>query len=161
MTIEPLTFSCAEGFKVRLAPEAIATVIDSGANAGCSETGGILIGHYDEEGWTAMVTQATPKPRDSSVSWFWFKRGNKGLKALLEQRWAEGLHYLGEWHFHPRGAPEPSKRDLASMERSAENPTYHCSEPVLIILGGYPPEKWTISATICHRTHGPIRLTLA
>jgi integrative and conjugative element protein (TIGR02256 family) len=100
------------------------------------ETGGILIGKYSADSTTAIITEVSPPPSDSRSSNSWFHRGNRGLRQLLAKRWrgAERLFYLGEWHYHPLFVPEPSIQDQRQMEAISHDPSYHCSEPILIIV---------------------------
>ena len=77
--------------------------------AGGNETGGILVGRYNENHDTAVVTRATGAPSDSTATRRGFRRGIRGLRAFLARLWREGHeYYLGEWHYHPHGPPEPS-----------------------------------------------------
>lgn len=106
-------------------------------DAGDIETGGILVGRYDEEGTVAHVVEATPPPRDSQRGRTWFARGVLGLRELLARRWAarERVHYIGEWHFHPSDVVVPSAVDLSQMRRIAVADEYRCPEPILVIVG--------------------------
>lgn len=123
-------------------------MIEAAVKAGRCETGGILIGHYGAERWSADIVEATPKPNGSRAGWFWFQRSKNGLARLLEDRWREGFHYLGEWHYHPGGAPTPSAPDIRAMQTIARDEAYHCPSPILVILGGRPRTGWSISATL-------------
>lgn len=123
-------------------------MVEASAKAGRSETGGILIGRYGPEGWFADIVEATPKPKGSRSGWFWFQRSNSGLSDLLAERWRDGLHYLGEWHFHPGGAPTPSRSDIHAMWRVAGDEAYHCPAPILVVVGGRPKSDWALSATL-------------
>ena len=123
-------------------------MLDASVKARCRETGGILMGRYGPDGWIADVIEATPKPKGSRAGWFWFQRSNEGLSALLEERWKTGVHYLGEWHYHPRGKPTPSGLDIRAMCKIAEDAVYCCTSPILIILGGRPKADWLLSATL-------------
>lgn len=153
------TFSSPDGrFVVALTQAAIRTIVAASAEAGRKETGGILIGRIESDGHTATILEATPKPRDSAFGWLWFRRGVKGLRVLLEQRWAIGQHYLGEWHFHPGGSPEPSGSDYSAMAEIAGDPRYQSREPILAILGGSPPERWRLSVTVTPLGETPFRL---
>jgi proteasome lid subunit RPN8/RPN11 len=135
-------------FGVWLSSAAVASILATCEQAGRRETGGILIGRYDAEGWMAEVLEATPKPRGSRSGWWWFTRSNRGLAKLLAERWAEGLHYLGEWHYHPGGSANPSDTDVNTMLRIAEDGDYRCAQPILVILGGSPTRVWDLSATV-------------
>jgi hypothetical protein len=106
-------------------------------NAGNMETGGILIGYYSEDGTTAIVTETTGPPRDSSYGPTWFRRGFAGLRMILTQRWngERRQYYLGEWHYHPREVVALSALDMVRMKRISENPRYQCCEPIMVIVG--------------------------
>lgn len=138
-------------YRVCLAPSAADAMVAASVTAGRRETGGILIGRHASDGWTVEVAEATPKPKGSIAGWFSFRRGHDGLQRLLESRWLRGEHYLGEWHFHPGAAPAPSCSDNMAMEQISLDPAYACVEPLLIIIGGKPPDRFEISATIYPR----------
>ena len=157
--LRDLSFSTADKrFIVVMTQAATTTIVMACAEAGRKETGGILIGKIEADGHTATVLEATPKPRDSTFGWAWFKRGVKGLKPLLQERWDAGQHYLGEWHYHPSGSPEPSHSDYEAMARIAADNAYQSKEPILAILGGFPPRDWTLSVTVTPLGESPQRL---
>ena len=101
------------------------------------ETGGIIIGSYTEDNSTAVVTEVSGPPSDSGRGFSWFWRGIAGLKDLLARRWAwkQRTYYLGEWHYHPALYVEPSSDDLAQMHSISQDSNYHCSKPIMIIVG--------------------------
>lgn len=111
------------------------------------ETGGILIGSYNAAGTTVYVTRTTSQPADSQAGTTWFKRGIRGLARLLRLASADGQHYVGEWHYHPRGSPEPSPTDVLQMRKLAAEPG-GARAPVLIIIGGHPEDGLSVSASI-------------
>ena len=158
MTIEPETmlFKGPEGYSASFAVDAVRTMVETSKAAGRRETGGILIGRYAASGWHVDVEEATHKPKGSWAGFSWFRRGNSGLAEYLRERWKDDLHYVGEWHFHPRSSPHPSNPDLAAMKRSAADPVYDCPMPLLAILGGDPLNIWQVSATLI----GPDRVPL-
>lgn len=103
-----------------------------------SETGGVLIGYYTDDRTTAIITEATPPPKDSSYGHNWFRRGVMGLKSLLISRWktsGQRTYYIGEWHFHPTEIISPSKDDFIQMQEISNSSNYHCNEPIMIIIG--------------------------
>lgn len=101
-----------------------------------NETGGILIGQYSNELKLAHITIVTGAPRDSKMGKRWFHRGTSKLQRILDEAWDEqGDYYLGEWHYHPDGAPEPSFYDIKEMKKISNNKNYNCPEPILIIAG--------------------------
>lgn len=126
----------------------LAEVTQVAGRAGRTETGGILIGEYFDNGRSVRIREITPMPSDSQFGRTWFKRGRKGLDALLKRRWREGQHYIGEWHSHPGGSAQPSGSDISTMRRIASDPLYRCASPVLLIVGGDPPDRYSISLTV-------------
>lgn len=140
-------------FEVQIEALAKQVMLHLCENAGGHETGGILIGHYDSSRVRAIITEATARPVDSESGRFTFRRGKAGLRELLQQRWFHGTHYLGEWHFHPGGSAQPSFCDEHAMERIAKSPGYACPEPILLIVGGSPPDSLDMSVTVFPRGH--------
>lgn len=120
---------------VGLSAAACRTIGDQALAAGARETGGILIGHYDLDGKSAIVTEATIRPKDSRAGSTWFQRGVQGLKDLLTDRWSRGSYYVGEWHSHPSASPAPSGNDLKEMRAISREVSYRCPKPILVIAG--------------------------
>lgn len=100
------------------------------------ETGGILIGKYSPDHSVAIVTKLTGPPKDSKSGRTWFHRGILGLPKLLHMHWNKKEYYLGEWHYHPFSSPNPSYQDIEQMRTIAESKSYHCPEPIMLIIGG-------------------------
>lgn len=125
-------------FGVKIAPGALAQVLESCRRFAPEETGGILVGYYADSLDCAVVTKASERPRDSRSGKTWFVRGTAGLQGLLDGLWRgkERRYYLGEWHFHPDGSPEPSLTDKRQMAKIAGSVSYKCPEPILILAGG-------------------------
>ncbi len=140
-------------FNVWISATSLETMKAAAATAGRKETGGILIGRYGSDGWSADVVEATPSPVGSRAGFSWFVRSNKGLVDLLRQRWRKGFHYLGEWHLHPDASPVPSPTDKRTMCRIAADPAYQCSRPILIILGGSARSSFTLSVSVFDKRH--------
>jgi integrative and conjugative element protein (TIGR02256 family) len=132
-------------FGLRIFASEMNLLLDFCEKSGLVETGGILIGKYTSAHDCAVVSEVTPPPLDSKRGRFWFKRGVRGLRNKLKTLWDEkSVYYLGEWHFHPEGAPDPSETDFNSLKGISESSKYNCPEPLLIIIGGSFPENWNI-----------------
>ncbi|MDR9762230.1 Mov34/MPN/PAD-1 family protein [Rhizobium redzepovicii] len=121
--------------EVRLTDAALRLVEKEALASPGMETGGILIGRYEDDGNVAVITTATERPGDSKAGRAWFQRGIDGLKTKLRDRWKHGEHYLGEWHSHPGGAPDPSTNDIREMRSISINTSYRCRKPILVIAG--------------------------
>lgn len=121
--------------EVRLTDAALRLIEKEALASTDKETGGILIGRYEGDGNVAVVTAATERPADSNAGRAWFQRGISGLTAKLRARWVHGEYYLGEWHSHPGGAPDPSNNDIREMRSIAIDTSYRCPKPIMVIAG--------------------------
>lgn len=118
---------------------------------GLCETGGILAGQYTCNHSVAEVTEITGPPPDSRAGRTWFVRGVKGVGAWLGKLWKKNQYYLGEWHFHPSAAPEPSKVDIEQMRKIASAAQCHCPEPILLVVGGDKVQGFRFRAFVSPR----------
>jgi integrative and conjugative element protein (TIGR02256 family) len=124
------------------------------------ETGGIMVGYYSHKHDCAIVIDCSGPPQDSKRGKNYFHRGIHGLQKWIDKLWSIGQrrYYLGEWHFHPFAAPEPSSVDVSQTRENAENNLYQCPEPVMFILGGSPEKDWMCESFVYVRNKGLIKL---
>lgn len=102
-----------------------------------NETGGILIGFYNEQYTSAIISKFISAPPDSKSGPTWFVRGINGVKKKLDQLWyKKNEYYIGEWHYHPDSSSNLSNQDIKQMSEISSNENYKCPEPVLLIVGG-------------------------
>jgi len=153
-----LTFKDREGqFAVLIDLTQMAHLLERCANANDYETGGILMGYYNEKLDTATVIRVVGAPDDSRRGRTWFHRGVLGLQDLILGLWSKQRHYyLGEWHYHPNGSPEASTVDVRQMEEIASSRSYQCPEPILLIIGGNPRGSWSVQVTVFKRSSGSL-----
>lgn len=139
-------FRSANGvFSAVVSSHAFSQLLQHAAKSGTLETGGIAMGRYSDDHSCAMVDQFTGPPEDSQHGRFSFVRGVKGLQSMISRMWSrERCFYLGEWHYHPMAAAEPSMQDLSQMMDIASNVDYACPEVLLFILGGDANGTWEL-----------------
>jgi integrative and conjugative element protein (TIGR02256 family) len=102
-----------------------------------NETGGIIIGFYNETLDCATITEIVFETPDSKKGRTWFFRGIKGIQDNIHKLWStERMYYLGEWHFHPGGTSIPSRVDINQMLEIASASNTHCPEPILFLFSG-------------------------
>lgn len=112
-------------------------MIELCADSPKAETGGILVGKYTEDDSRVLVAIADEPAPDSVQGATTLCRGSEGVNEWLEeQRRLKQVEYLGEWHYHPSGRPDPSEIDKETSRGIADNDDYACSEPIMIIVGG-------------------------
>ena len=113
------------------------------------ETGGILVGSYNDSFNCAQIERASGPPLDSKQTPVFFKRGIRRLNRWLDMLWEKNRqYYLGEWHFHPNGRPNPSGQDLSQMAAISSNNRIRCPEPILLIVGGRPDRSFSHRAFV-------------
>jgi integrative and conjugative element protein (TIGR02256 family) len=152
-------FSSSDGrFGVRIGQRHLRRLLACCTTALPNETGGILVGHYTPAYDCGLVTSVSGPPGDSAAGRTWFQRGVQGLQGWLEKLWPKKDYYLGEWHFHPHAAAEPSETDISQLAAIAASAEYHCPEPLLLILGGDPRAAWHLRAFVVPRGHALIEL---
>jgi integrative and conjugative element protein (TIGR02256 family) len=148
-------------FGVRLAEEVLRHMLQACRQSCPHETGGILVGYYVDTLDCAVVTAATTAPSDSRKGSMWFHRGTYGLQPWLNSPWQrKHTYYLGEWHFHPSAPPSPSQTDAEQMRSIANAPSYHCPEPLLMIIGGDPAAALTVGVYVFPRGKSSLKLLL-
>ena len=129
-------FSSTDGrFRLFIGADPLAHILDLCLDSHPLETGGVIIGRYNETLDSATVTRVTGPPPDSRRRRTAFYRGTQGLQELLRALWRKKEYYLGEWHYHPEGSPEPSSTDIRRMQEIAKSDDAKCPEPILLVVG--------------------------
>jgi len=146
-------------YGLRIPEKEIAHILELCAQSKPYETGGILIGCYTTAHDCALVTAVSRAPSDSKRGRTHFVRGVRGLQRWIDYLWRrKHSYYLGEWHFHPGGLSHPSRTDAVQMRSIAEAADYQCPEPILVIIGGCPPERWAMKAYVFPKESDGIEL---
>lgn len=100
---------------------------------GAPEAGGILFARISRD--TINIEEATePQPVDRR-SRFSFWPCTSTQQRLINARFKEGLHFIGEWHTHPQPYPHPSGLDLESMKKCFRESQHELKALVMIIRG--------------------------
>lgn len=103
------------------------------------ETGGVLIGSFDQENRIVYLVDVLPSPPDSEEWPTLYVRGSQGLETAvhnIRQRTNGQLQYVGEWHAHPsRHKTEPSKDDKKVFAWLSQNAARDCNPGVMAIAG--------------------------
>ncbi len=139
------------GYEVRISAAAIAEMraeTRRGARTRGKqiETGGMLLGSFDEAvGCVYVDTAAGPSP-DSLLSAVLFAHGTQGTQELVEHHRNRSINrvgFVGMWHTHPYGRARPSPTDEAGMGWIV-SPSGTGRRALMLILGGDEPtwERW-------------------
>jgi hypothetical protein len=104
-----------------------------------NETGGILLGNFDNQNEICYIIDLLPPPSDSEGLPVSFIRGHEGLYDNvkdIESRTLEQVRYIGEWHSHPNGCSvKPSEADLATFKWIEDIMSKDSVPTIMIILG--------------------------
>lgn len=107
------------------------------------ETGGMLLGTFDDATGVVHVDKAVGPPPDSYLSRYYFQHGVEGAQARIEQELnsSDGHSgFLGYWHTHPCGPASPSQTDEQGMA-SVVGPDGKRQRALMMIVGG-SPDRW-------------------
>jgi hypothetical protein len=103
-----------------------------------NETGGILIGSFDQQRKILYIAHQIESPDDSISSPTSYIRGCSGLAANLKRigmTTQDNLYYVGEWHSHPT---DNTARSLDDKKLFGEMVAYNrdnCRPSCMLILG--------------------------
>jgi integrative and conjugative element protein (TIGR02256 family) len=104
-----------------------------------NETGGILLGNFDNHNEICYIIDCLPPPSDSECLPVSFIRGYAGLcdkVKEIETRTLEQVRYIGEWHSHPDGCSvNPSEADLATFKWIEDIMNGDSVPTIMIIIG--------------------------
>ena len=97
------------------------------------EAGGLLLGH--RKGDAIELTQLTFPTRWDRATSTRFERSALGHRIAALRAWKQSsgsVDWIGEWHTHPFGSPNPSFIDQTSWRKIAR----HAKRPMAFIIGG-------------------------
>ena len=132
---ERFTVEWGEGLRSALTAEA--------CNAFPKETGGLLMGHWQER--TALITHVIgPGPHaDHKVDAFTPDRDwQYGEIDKLFAASRGSIEYLGDWHTHPKGISYPSETDIDLLTSIANSAESRCPRPLMCILSSQANKTW-------------------
>lgn len=100
------------------------------------EAGGQLFADVKDDVWR-VVAATGPRSADRRGRFhFWPDR--KAEQREIDQYFATGFQYVGDWHTHPEKAPTPSSDDIFSIENVVRESTIYTSGLLLCIVGLAP-----------------------
>jgi integrative and conjugative element protein (TIGR02256 family) len=139
------------GYQVRIRPQAMADMRAEALRTasrfpGCRETGGVLLGYFDDACRVAWATTAECPPPDSEHGERAFRHGTEGVaRRIARHHQVSGgrVRFIGMWHTHPGMPARASLTDDRAM-RNLLVPVPAAQVPrraIQLILGG-EGETW-------------------
>ncbi len=108
------------------------------------ETGGLLIGSFDDAASVVWIDEASGPPPDSRLSAAHFQHGTEGVETLLATKkttTARVSRFVGMWHTHPDGVAAPSLTDEDGMADLLV-PVADAPRRALLLIIGAPSRRW-------------------
>ncbi|WP_081861693.1 ThiF family adenylyltransferase [Cellulomonas sp. HZM] len=102
------------------------------------ETGGMLLGSFDEATRTVYVDVTTGPSPDSWLSALYLSHGTEGTQdvvASYRRMTHNRVGFVGMWHTHPYGVARPSITDINTMDQIV-SPDGLGRLALMVILGG-------------------------
>lgn len=130
-------------FEVRMNAEALAEAraeVRRGARVRHPgvETGGMLLGSFDDATGIVYVDKVAGPPPDSYLAETYFQHGVEGVQKRVDaemDRTGHATGFVGFWHTHPAGPALPSPTDEQGMA-SIVSPDGSSRRALMMILGG-------------------------
>lgn len=123
------------------------------------ETGGILLGV--DTGERLELRHAGGPGPGARRGKRYFLRDLAHAQRLAEAVWAlDGSQWIGEWHTHPSGTPQPSRLDMDSYRRHLRDPDLNLDRFVsmIVVLDSHANPTFATWLVQCHEAR-PIQLT--
>lgn len=99
-----------------------------------AEAGGQLFAVIDDPKILRIVEATGPRPTDRR-SMFGYRPDRAAEKVEIADRYARGLHFVGDWHTHPQSVPSPPGTDIESIEETVAHSKYDIPGFLLVIVG--------------------------
>ncbi len=102
-TVAPWTIIEADGYSIRISPNADAQIRAEIAARPGTETGGVIVGRFSQIGNAFQIVDVIPAPPDSTFSPEKFVLGKLDLKLKIHtliKNSGGSLYVLGTWHNH-------------------------------------------------------------
>ncbi|MEX1141470.1 MAG: Mov34/MPN/PAD-1 family protein [Thermoleophilaceae bacterium] len=120
-----------------LPPDVVEQLEHEADRAGDVETGGVLLGFEDGD-QVQVLAQVGPGPGAIHERRRFVPDGTWQQQRIAWSYEQSGriATYLGDWHSHPGGPPQPSLLDQLTMARIARHRAARVRHPLMIILAG-------------------------
>lgn len=136
----PLTFRAGPDQRLIFTAEVIKHFEDH-AQTSCfnPESGGQLFARIS--GYTVEVCGISGPYKIDLLSRYLFVPNKKRQQKDIEEKFKQGLHYVGDWHTHPQAVPQPSNTDLESMSDCFAKSRHELESFVMVVVGTAPAPR--------------------
>lgn len=118
------------------------------------EAGGQLFARF-EKGNVLIEAITGPRATDQSGRLYYIP-DRTAEQREIDEYFAKGLHFVGDWHTHPERIPRPSQRDSHSLKECFASSQHGLNGFLLVIIGTASlPAGINVSI---HRAYGSVTL---
>lgn len=101
-----------------------------------SEAGGLLFARI--VGNKIMIEEVTGPRKTDRRSRFSYQGDRRAEQREIDDRFARGLEYVGDWHTHPERYPRPSSTDDRAMISRVRGSEHQLKAIAFLIIGTAP-----------------------
>lgn len=119
------------------------------------ETGGVLFGEVDELLKVIWIDEVSGPPPDSVASPEGFLCGTAGVQEMnveKAKRTSGSVSFIGMWHTHPLGLPNPSTTDLGAMQQLLGAEEAYLGRRFLMVIVGGTSSRPILSGSVFQRS---------
>lgn len=98
------------------------------------EAGGQLFASFEDPNVMKVLDITGPRPTDKR-SMYSYKPDRIAERAEIKERFARGLHFVGDWHTHRQRTPTPSSTDEHSIRELVRFSSHDLAGFVLVVVG--------------------------
>jgi integrative and conjugative element protein (TIGR02256 family) len=145
--VAPLTFVLPDKRGLVMIASNVLSHLDRSRQHRCfsREAGGQLFAKFESSGVAHIVDITGPRPTDRR-SLFNYIPDRSAEQIEITERFARGLHFIGDWHTHRQRVPEPSTADMRSIREVVNMSSHDLAGFLLLIVGLRPfPEGLHVS----------------
>lgn len=130
-------YNLPNGIKITVTAAVLAH-LDQHRQTSClrREAGGQLFARISGKEWT-IVGVTGPRKSDWR-SRFGYRPDRRAENEEIQLQFANGLHFVGDWHTHPQKKPRASGTDIDSMNETVALSTHQLPGFLLLIVGTDP-----------------------
>ncbi len=148
------------GYEIRVGHEANAAILawirrSERVEGKRVESGGTLFGEVDELLKVIWIDEVGGPPPDSVASPVGFRCGTVGVHEMNAEkatRTSGSVSFVGMWHTHPLGLPNPSGTDLDAMQQLLGAEASYLGRRFLMVIVGGTSSRSIVSGSVFQRS---------
>ena len=98
------------------------------------ECGGMLFSNPSIDNVIIASSISLPTRFDLSGRFF-FKPNKTASQKEIDNKFSQGLTYIGDWHTHPETRPSPSSKDIKTIKSVYKESTHNLNYFLIAIIG--------------------------